>query len=456
MEIDQILLARLQFGVTASAHIIFPCLVIGLAFYLAILESVWLKTGRDIYRIQYQFWLKPFAILFVVGAITGVVLSYQLDTFFGGFYQQMTDVLLPIRKLELLNVKVVIAGCFGIMIWGWRWVGNRLHLLATWLVFLGVLVSVTCILARNSWMQTPAGFAEVNGQLVVTDWLAAVFSPSFPYRFAHMLGTALVSTAFMVLGISAWFLLRQRHQIFARFNLRVALAVIGVAVPLQILSGDLHGMNTSHYQPTKLAAIEGLWDTTAGAPLLVFTLPDQDQERNRYAVEIPRLASLILTHDPNGTITGLKAAPKDQRPRVAITFFSFRLMVGMGLLMVATGITGLVLWHRRRVYECRWFLWLCCAMMPSGLIAAIAGWWVTEAGRQPWVVYGLVKTEDVAIPVPVADAIHFALVLGLAYSALLSVAMYYLWRTIKRGPDANEPIDENKVSQYRGALHNYS
>jgi cytochrome d ubiquinol oxidase subunit I len=443
MEIDQVLLARLQFGITASVHILFPCLIIGFALYLAVLEILWLKTQRDIYQIQYQFWLKPFAILFVVGAITGVVLSYQLDTFFSSFYRKTVDILLPIRELESLNTRLLIAGCFGIMIWGWRRVGSCLHLLATLLVTLGVLVSVSCILARNSWMQTPAGFAVMNGQLVITDRWAAVFSPSFPYRFAHMVGAALVSTAFIVLGISSWFLLKQRQQVFARFNLRIALAVISVAVPLQLLSGDLHGLNTRHYQPAKLAAIEALWDTTAGAPLVVFALPDQAQERNRYAVEIPKLASLILTHDPDGAITGLKAIPKDERPQVAVAFFSLRLMVGIGLLMVVVGITGLVLWHRRQVYECCWFLRLCCAMMPSGLIATIAGWWVTEAGRQPWVVYGLIKTADVVTLFPASDAIHFLSFLGLAYSALLGVAMYYFWRVIQRGPDGDESMVGN-------------
>jgi cytochrome d ubiquinol oxidase subunit I len=438
MEVDYILLARLQFGITASIHIIFPSLIIGLVIYLSVLEILWLKTKREIYLIQYQFWLKPFAILFVVGLITGVVLSYQLDAIFSDFYHKTINILIPIRKLEFANAMLLEAGCFGIMIWGWQRVGNRLHLLATLMVTLGVLVSVNCILARNSWMQTPSGFSLIDGQLLLKDQLAAILNPSFPYRLLHMIGAALLSTAFFVMGISAWFLLKRHHQEFARFNLAIALPLIEILVLLQLISGDLHGLNTRDHQPIKLAAIEGLWDTTEGAPMVVFGIPDQALERNHYAVEIPKLASLIITHQVNGRITGLKEVPKEERPYVPVVFFSFRIMVAMGLLMLVVGTTGVVLQLKNRLYDCRWFLLIACGMLPSGLIATIAGWWVTEAGRQPWVVYGLIKTAEVVNPLSASHIIKSLCFIGIVYGILVSLAIYYLWRVVKGGPQKNE------------------
>ena len=438
MEIDYVLLARMQFGITASIHIVFPSLIIGLAIYLSVLEILWLRTKREIYWIQYRFWLKPFAILFVMGLITGAVLSYQLDVIFSDFYHKTIDILIPIRKLEFANAMILEAGCFGIMIWGWQRVGNRLHLLATLMVTLGVLVSVNCILARNSWMQTPDGFVLSAGQFVLKDPLAAFLNPSFPYRLLHVLGAALLSTAFLVMGISAWFLLKGRHQAFARFNLTVALPLIEILVLLQLISGDLHGLDTRDHQPIKLAAIEAVWDTTEGAPLVVFGIPDQALERNRYAVEIPKLASLLITHSLDGKIIGLKEIPKEERPYVPVVFFSFRIMVAMGLLMLAVGTVGVVLQLKNRLYDCRWFLRIACGMLPSGLIATIAGWWVTEAGRQPWVVYGLVKTAEVVTPMSVSHVLRYLVFIGIVYGVLASLALYCLWRVVKRGPRNNE------------------
>jgi cytochrome d ubiquinol oxidase subunit I len=444
MGFDHVVLSRLQFASTAGFHIIFPCLIIGLAFYLTALEILWLKTKQQIYRAQFEFWVKPFAAAFIVGVTTGVVLSYQLDTAFGGFYYKTLNILVPIRKIEFANALLVEAGFFGIMVWGWKKVGDRLHFLATLMVTAGVIASAACILARNSWMQTPDGFLLIDGQLMLDDWLSAVISPSFPYRFAHMLGAAFVSTAFFILGISAWFLLKQRHRTFAQFSLRASLLVILVLTPLQFFSGDLHGLNTKEHQPTKLAAMEALWDTMEGAPLVLFGVPDQKLEANRYAVEIPKLASLIITHELNGKLIGLKDVPREERPNVPIVFFSFRIMVGLGLAMLAVGVVGLLLWRKGYLYSSRWYLRVCCSMIPSGFLATIAGWCVSEAGRQPWVVYGLIKTAEVVVPMDASQVVQFLSSIAIAYALLFSGFVYYLCSVIKRGPAEREDLFAQK------------
>lgn len=431
------MLSRIQFGATAGFHIIFPCLIIGLMFYLVALEVLWLVTGREIYRAQFDFWVKLFAAAFIVGVVTGVALSFQLDTAFGGFYDQTFALLLPIRRMELLNAVFIEAGFFSMMVWGRERIGKRLHLAATLLVALGVITSMVCVLARNSWMQTPDGFTLFGGRLEAQDWLSVVLSPSFPYRFFHMLGASFSSTAFVVLGISAWLMLKGRDRRFAEFGLRASLWVIAIVLPLQFLSGDLHGLNTREHQPTKLAAIEALWDTTHGAPMVLFALPDQEQEKNRYAIEIPKLASLIVTHSLDGKIAGLKEVPKEERPYVPLVFFSFRIMVAMGVMMLAVGIFGMVLLHKKRLYESRQFLHICCWMIPSGFIATIAGWCVSEAGRQPWVIHGLLKTADIAASIPVAQAMHSAAWIAIAYAAIFVAFVYGACHIVKQVPGSS-------------------
>jgi cytochrome bd ubiquinol oxidase subunit I len=435
---DVVILQRLQFAGTAGFHIIFPCLIIGLAFYLSALEIMWLKTRRPLYRAQFDFWVKPFAAAFILGVTTGVVLSFQLDTAFGGFYHKTFNILVPVRKLEFANALLLEAGFFAIMVWGRERVGERLHCLATLMVTIGVVLSAVCILARNSWMQTPDGFTLTDGELVLNDWFAAVFSPSFPYRFVHMLTAAWLSTAFLVLGVSAWFLLKHRQHQFAGFGMRSALLVIAVLTPLQFLSGDLHGLNTREYQPIKLAAIEALWHTTEGAPLVLFARPNPTLEKNDYALEIPKLASLIITHDPNGKVLGLSSVPRDERPNVPIVFFSFRIMLALGVMMLAVGAAGLFLWRKGQLYDTRWYLRTCCVMIPSGLLATIAGWCTAEAGRQPWVVYGLIKTIDVVVPTEASEVAQFLTVISIAYAVFLYAFVHYLCRIVARrsaGPE---------------------
>lgn len=441
MEIDPVFLSRLQFGVTASFHIIFPCLIIGLAFYLAIIEFLWLRTKREIYRTQYNFWLKLFALVFIIGMITGVVLSFQLDTNFGNFYERTASILVPIRRVELVNVLLLEGGTLGIMVWGWRRVGNRLHFLATLMMVLGVLISAVCITARNSWMQTPDGFALVGDEFLPQDWLSVIINPSFPYRLLHMLAAATLTTAFFMLGISAWFLIKRRYREFARFSLRFAVIVIFVMVPVQIFLGHLHGMNTFEHQPLKIAAIEGLWESTHSAPMVLFGVPDQVTEKNHYALEIPFLASLIVTHNVGGELIGLKEAPKNERPNVAIVFFSFRVMVAVALLMLLIGIVGAFLMKKGRLYHSRWFLRTCVAMTPSGFIATITGWIVTEVGRQPWAIFNLVKTTDIVASTHGSQVTDFLSVISAFYSLILLIFLYSLGRLIQRGPALRSPVE---------------
>lgn len=434
MDIDLVLMARIQFGLTASIHIIFPTLLIGLAAYILVMEGLWLKTGSAVYREQWQFWLKPCAAIFVITVITGAVLSYQLNTLFSGLYEKTAAVLVPIRRIEFANALFVLSGFFGVMVWGWRRFSPRAHFAASVIVMLGIMVSVFCVLARNSWLHTPSGYTLVGGDIQLASLWDVVFNPSFPYRFAHMTGAALASTAFVIMGVCSGYLLRQRHQAFARTGLRAALIAAAVAVPWQMLSGDLHGLNTKQHQPTKLAAMEGLWDSTRGAPLVLFAWPDMASETNRYAVEIPRLASLILTHDLNGAIAGLKAVPKSERPYVPMVFYSFRVMVGLGMLMLAVTGGGLILLYRKRLYDSRWFLRMAYFAAPAGMVATIAGWCVTETGRQPWLIHGLVKSAEVVSPLYAAQAPEFITIVVCAYAILLTGGGWYLLRVFRRGP----------------------
>ncbi len=434
MGFDHVLISRLGFAVTASYHIIFPSLIIGLAFFLSALEIAWYRTGKEIYRTHYQFWLKFFVVAFVVGVVTGVGLSFQLDTHFGNFYRTTIDVLVPIRQVELINTIVLEAGALGIMLWGWNRVGKRLHLAATLMMNLGVVIAGVCILARNSWMQTPAGYLLENGQLILDNWLAAVISPSFPYRFLHMITAALLSTSFFVLGVSAWYLLKERHREFARLSLRVSVLTIAILAPMQMVIGHMHGLNSKEHQPMKVAAMEGLWETSKGAPLVLFGVPDQERQTNHWALEVPKLGSLVLTHELDSTVKGLEEFPSEDWPNVSIVFYSFRIMVGLGLLMIAVGTLGFVLLVRQRAYSSPWFLRICWLMTPSGLIATIAGWMVTEVGRQPWTIYGLVRTADVVRDITAAEVLHSLLLMGIVYTITSIAIVYLLRRFLRSGP----------------------
>jgi cytochrome d ubiquinol oxidase subunit I len=444
MEFDALTLSRIQFAFTISFHIIFPAFTIGLASWLAALEFNWLRTGNPLYRLLFRFWVKVFAVSFGLGVVSGIVMSYQFGTNWSRFSDFAGNVVGPLIAYEVITAFFLEAAFLGIMLFGWEKVGDRLHFLATCMVALGTLFSAFWILSANSWMQTPAGHAIENGIAVPVDWWRIVFNPSFPNRFAHMVMAAYLTTAFAVAGMSAWMLLRAAGEpeakvAGARLSLSMAMWFAAIFAPVQIVLGDLHGLNVLKEQPTKLAAIEANWETRAGAPLVLFAWPDERAETNRYEVAIPKLGSYILTHEWGGTVPGLKDVPVRDRPPVWPVFFSFRIMVGIGLLMAALGLWSLWLRWKGGFYENRWFLNACMLMTPSGFGAVLFGWFTAEIGRQPFVVYGLLRTADAVSPVTAGAVATSLVVFVVAYAIIFTAGSYYLAKLLRKGP---EPLEE--------------
>lgn len=439
--LDPVLLARIQFAFTISFHIIFPAFTIGLASWLAVLEWRWLKTGNVIYAEIYRMWVKIFAVAFGMGVVSGIVMSFQFGTNWSVFADKSGNVLGPLLGYEVLTAFFLEASFLGVMLFGWNRVSPRMHFAATVIVACGTLISAFWILSANSWMQTPQGFRlGEDGLLYPTDWLAVVFNPSFPYRFAHMIVATYLTTAFVVGGIGAFYLWRRKHEKHARVMLGMAMIMAVFVAPTQLLLGDLHGLNTLEHQPAKVAAMEGLWETQRGAPLVLFGLPDQEAQTTRYAIEIPKLSSLILTHDLDGEVKGLKEWPRDEQPPVAWVFWSFRIMVGIGMLMILTGVMALVLHLRKRLFTTPWFQYWCMALTPSGFIAVLAGWFVTEIGRQPYIIYGVMRTAEAASPVgsqPIALSLAAFIV---TYGVVFGAGVYYIARLIAKGPAAEETV----------------
>jgi cytochrome bd ubiquinol oxidase subunit I len=441
MEFDPVLLSRLQFAFTISFHILFPAFTIGLASWIAVLEVLWISTGRALYLSLSEFWTRIFAVSFAMGVVSGIVMSYQFGTNWSGFSIAGGNVVGPLINYEVVTAFFLEATFLGILLFGRRRVPPRMHVLSAILVAAGTLASAFWILSANSWMQTPTGYSiGDDGRFVPADWRAVVFNPSFPYRFAHMVVACYITTAFVVAGVSAWHLLKDRFVPQARVALSMALALATVLVPLQVVIGDLHGLNTLEHQPVKVAAMEGHWETVRGAPAIVFALPDSAAEENRYELAIPGLGSLILTHDLDGEVRGLKEWPPDERPNVPIVFWAFRIMVFLGVAMLGIVLASLVLRWRRRLYDSDWFLSLTAAASPIGFIALLAGWTVTEVGRQPWIVYGLVRTVDAVSPNLTGGTVAFSLaVFILAYAVIFGAGLYYILRLIRTGP---EPVEE--------------
>jgi len=437
-------LARIQFGFTVSFHIIFPAITIGLASYLAVLEGLWLWKKDTVYRELYHFWSKIFAVNFAMGVVSGLVMAYQFGTnwsYFSAFAGAVTG---PLLAYEVLTAFFLEAGFLGVMLFGWRKVGPGLHFFATIMVAIGTLISATWILASNSWMQTPQGHEIIDGRVVPVDWLKIVFNPSFPYRLAHMTIAAYLATALFVGASGAWHLLRRRDTPAVRRMLSMAMWMLLIVAPLQILVGDAHGLNTLAHQPAKIAAMEGHWRNVPGegVPLILFGLPDMAAETTRYAIEIPRLGSLILTHSLDGQFPGLSEFPAADRPNATIVFWSFRIMVGLGMLMLLLGLWAIWARWRKRLYNSRPLLRLALWMGPSGLIAILAGWFTTEIGRQPWVVYGVMRTEH-AVSNHSALALSTTLILFLViYVIVFGTGVSYMLRLVGRGPEAHrEPED---------------
>jgi cytochrome bd ubiquinol oxidase subunit I len=425
---DPILLARMQFAANISFHILFPTISIALGWMLLFFRWRWLATHAGDWLVAYRFWTKVFALTFALGVVSGITMSFQFGTNWPGYMEQVGNVAGPLLAFEVLTAFFLEAGFLGIMLFGHGRVSERVHLLATFFVAFGTTLSAFWILALNSWMQTPAGHEVIDGQFHVKSWFDVVFNPSFPYRLVHMLLASALTVAFLLAGISAWQVLRGCTNISTPKVLRVGLTLAALLIPVQIFVGDLHGLNTLKHQPQKIAAMEGVWQTTRGAPLLLFALPDGQARANHFEIAVPKLASLILTHDADGEIKGLDDF-RDRHPPAAPMFFAFRVMVGMGMLMLAASWTGWWL-YRRRGWQTqrlpRWLLWGLAGMTFSGWVATLAGWYVTEIGRQPYIVFGLLRTADVASTVPapmialtLASYIAMYLALMLAYVAVI-------------------------------------
>ncbi len=434
-------LARAQFAFTVSFHILFPAITIGLAAYLVVLEGLWLRTGQAVYRDLYLYWLKIFALNFGMGVVSGLVMSYQFGTNWSFFSEFAGSVMGPLLAYEVLTAFFLEAGFLGVMLFGWNRVGTGLHFLATAMVSIGTLISTTWILAANSWMQTPQGHEIVDGRLIPVDWLAVIFNPSFPYRLAHMSMAAFLSTALFVAAAAAWHLLKGRDNAAIRKMLSMAMWMILLVAPMQTVIGDFHGLNTLEHQPAKLAAMEGHWENKPGegVPLILFGWPDMEREETRFAVEIPRLGSLILTHSWDGQFPGLKEFPREDRPNSTIVFWSFRVMVGLGVLMILLGLWSFLLRRSGTLFESRVFLRVTLLMGPAGLVALIAGWFTTEIGRQPWVVYGLQRTADA---VSAHGDLHMSISLlsfFVVYSSVFGVGYSYMIRLTRKGPHEDDP-----------------
>lgn len=438
--LDAFHLARLQFAFTVSFHIIFPAISIGMASFLAVLEGMWLKTDKQVYRDMFAFWSKIFAVGFGMGVISGVVMSYEFGTNWGGFSNIAGNITGPLLTYEVLTAFFLEAGFLGVMLFGWEKVGRKGHFFATLMVAVGTLISTFWILASNSFMQTPQGFAVENGKIVPVDWLKIIFNPSFPFRLAHMAIAAFIVAGFIVAACSAWHLLRGRRDEPVKKSFSMALWILLLLTPIQLLVGDAHGLNTRKYQPVKIAAIEGLWQTEHGGTALnLVGLPDMQAEKTRYAVQIPHLGSLILTHSWNGEIRGMKEFPAEDRPYSPIVFWTFRIMAGMGMLMLLTVLLGLLLRRGGKLYEARWFQRLVLCMGPSGLIALLAGWITTEVGRQPWTVYGVLRTADSLSPLDSQQVGTSLLIFVIIYFLVFGTGIYYMLKLMKKGPSSEPP-----------------
>jgi cytochrome d ubiquinol oxidase subunit I len=438
MDIDAIALARLQFAFTIAFHIVFPAFSIGLASYLAVLEGLWLWTGRDVYMRLFRFWRTIFAVAFGMGVVSGVVMSYQFGTNWSVFSDRTGPVLGPLMGYEVLSAFFLEAGFLGVMLFGLSRVGPALHYLSTLMVAAGTLMSAFWILSVNSWMQTPAGHGlNAAGQFVPESWLAIVFNPSFPYRLVHMVLAAYLTTAFVVGAAGAWHLLRDSRSEAARIMFSMALWMALLVTPLQILAGDQHGLNTLKHQPAKVAAMEGHFETRRGAPIYLFGWPDMEAEEVRYPIAVDGLGSLILTHDWNGEVRGLKEWPKQDWPNVPLVFWSFRVMVGIGFAMLGIGLWSLWVRLRGRLHDARLLHWASVLMGPSGFVAVLAGWIVTEAGRQPWTVYGLLRTADSVSPVGAPAVAASLAAFVVVYLAVFGAGLVYMLRLMAAGPDAD-------------------
>ncbi|QYJ07721.1 cytochrome ubiquinol oxidase subunit I [Qipengyuania flava] len=439
--LDALLLARIQFAFTVSFHFFFPAFSIGLASFLMVLEGLWLKTGKQLYLDLFKYWLKIFAIAFAMGVVSGIVMSYQFGTNWSVFSDVAGPVIGPLMAYEVLTAFFLEAGFLGVMLFGMNRVGKKLHFAATCMVALGTFVSAFWILSVNSWMQTPTGYEiAANGQFLPGDsWWDIVFNPSFPYRLAHTVMAAYLTTAFVVGGVGAWHLLKDRANLHARKMFSMAMWMAAIVTPLQIFAGDMHGLNTLEHQPAKVMAMEGHFQSHPdGAPLILFGIPDSEAKTVRYAIEIPKLSSLILKHDLDAPLAGLDTIPDDEEPPVGMVFWSFRIMVGIGFAMLGVGLWSLFARWRGKLYDWPLLHRAALVMAPSGFVAVLAGWITTEVGRQPYVIYGLLRTADAASPLDAPAVAASLLAFIIVYFTVFGIGVWYILRLMSHTPHVGE------------------
>jgi cytochrome bd ubiquinol oxidase subunit I len=441
---DALILSRLQFAANISFHILFPTITIALCWFLLFFRLRFVQTRDPAWEEAYYFWTKVFALTFALGVVSGIVMSFQFGTNWPGFMEKTGNISGPLLGYEVLTAFFLEASFLGIMLFGRGRVSERVHLAATSLVALGTTLSAFWILSLNSWLQTPAGFEIVNGQFLPTDWLAVVFNPSFPYRFAHKLLASALTASFLIAGLSAWQLIKGSATAGTHKAMRSALVAAALVIPIQFVAGDLHGLNTLEHQPAKIAAMEGIWETEKGAPLTLFGIPDEKAGKTHYAVQIPQLASLILAHDADAEIKGLNEFP-GEHPPVAPVFWAFRVMVGMGsLMLVVAWFAAWQLWRRRhgqadgKVSLPQPLLYALAGMTFSGWVATLSGWYVTEIGRQPFMVYGLLRTSeiatDIAPPMIALTLTAYLIVYGLLLVTYIGVLKYMAENPFKHAP----------------------
>jgi cytochrome d ubiquinol oxidase subunit I len=447
MRLDPLVLSRLQFAWVIAWHILLPALTVGLASYIALLEGIWFATGDEIWFRISGFWTRIFAVAFGMGVVSGVVMPFQFGTNWSRFSDATANIISPMLAYEGIMAFTLEAGFLGVMLFGRHLVPRWAHFSSAVLVALGTLFSAFWILVTNSWMQTPGGYRLVNGIFYPTSWREILFSASFPYRFMHTVAGFYVTTGFVVLGAAASLLWKGKSREEARLMLSMTLWLLTVLVPLQIFLGDLQGLNTLHHQPAKLAAIEAHWNREARAPLTLFAIPDQQAETNRNAIEVPLLGSLILTHDVNGVVPGLKDYPRQDRAPVIIPFFAFRIMVGVGFLMLALVAAGLWLRWRRKLYDTGWFLKILKWATPLGFVAVLAGWTTTEVGRQPWTVYGVMRTAQSLTPSLTGFDVLLSLLCYMgAYCFMFPAGLWLALRIVRGGvlPEEATPVEAGR------------
>ncbi|MDP3872981.1 MAG: cytochrome ubiquinol oxidase subunit I [Methyloversatilis sp.] len=452
MDLDPVLLARIQFAANITFHILFPTITIALGWMLLFMRWRWLKTNQRPWLTAYRFWTKVFALTFALGVVSGITMSFQFGTNWPGFMEKVGNIAGPLLGFEVLTAFFLEATFLGVMLFGHGRVSERIHMLATFLVAFGTTMSAFWILVLNSWMQTPVGYEIIDGEFHVTSWLEIIFNPSFPWRFAHMLLASFLTMSFLVAGVSAWQVLRRKANPSSAVALRAALTLAALLIPVQIVVGDMHGLNTLQHQPQKIAAIEGVWETEKGAPLLLFALPNEAERRNDLAIGIPKMASFILTHEWDGELKGLNEF--ENHPPVKPLFFGFRIMVAVGTLMLLVSWVGCWIlrrhgWQPERAP--RWLIASIAGMTFSGWVATVAGWYVTEIGRQPWIVQGLIKTADVASSTP---APYIALTLAgylITYAALIVCYIGVLRYMAEKPSDTYDPAPTGGANVLGGA-----